>query len=112
MGGILEEPRDPSIECTSPFATDPMKPVLVDFYANWCGRCRLIAPMLDRIAVEYAGRVRVVKVDVDVQRGAAEEYGVQSLPTLLVMKGRIVTERLGDPVLEGSVREAIERVLR
>jgi thioredoxin 1 len=69
-------------------------PVLVDFWAGWCGPCRAIAPAIEEIATEYGGRLKVVKVDVDENQEIAERYGVQSIPTLLLFKGGKAVERL------------------
>lgn len=62
-------------------------PVLVDFWANWCGPCRMIAPVLDEIASEQGEKVRVVKVDVDNNRKLAEDFRIKNIPTLLFFKG-------------------------
>jgi len=69
-------------------------PVLVDFWAVWCGPCRMIAPTLDQIASEYEGRLKVVKVDVDENGEVPFRYGVQGIPTLLLFKGGEVVEKL------------------
>ena len=66
-------------------------PVLVDFTATWCGPCKALAPKLDAIASEYAGKARVVKVDIDLSRKTAMAYNVRSVPTLLMFKGGQVT---------------------
>ena len=62
-------------------------PVLVDFWAPWCGPCKMIAPALDQLATEYAGKAKVVKIDIDQNRASAMKYHVRSIPMLLVFKG-------------------------
>ena len=71
-------------------------PVLVDFWAVWCGPCKAIAPLLDRLADEKAGEVKIAKLDVDKNRATAMKYGVTSIPTLLVFKGgEVVNKKIG-----------------
>jgi len=69
-------------------------PVLVDFWAAWCGPCRAIAPAIDEIAGEYAGQLKVVKVDTDENQDIAVQFQVLSIPTLMVFKGGKVVERM------------------
>jgi thioredoxin 1 len=69
-------------------------PVLVDFWAAWCGPCRMIAPTVDQLALEYAGKLKVVKVDVDQNPDVSGRLGVLSIPTLMVFKGGQMVERI------------------
>jgi len=72
-------------------------PVLVDFWAEWCGPCRILSPILDDIAKEYAGRLKVAKVNVDENSVTVAMYGVRGIPTLLLLKdGQVVGTKVGN----------------
>ncbi len=82
-------------------------PIVVDFWAEWCGPCRMVAPVLDKLSEEYAGRVRIGKVNVDEQSGLASKYGIQSIPTLLIFKGGKVVEQF----VGATTRDVLARMI-
>jgi len=87
------------------------KPVLVDFYADWCQPCHILTPIVARIAKAYEGRVKVVKVNVDKNQKVAQQYGVRGIPTLILFhKGQPVWRQVG-VVPENVIQAALDRVL-
>jgi thioredoxin 1 len=89
---------------------DADKPVLVDFWAVWCGPCRAIAPHLEALAGELGDKVRIVKLNIDENQQTASQYQIRSIPTLLMFKGgKVVDQMVGNPGSKAKLAEFIGR---
>ena len=96
------------------FDTEVLKsnlPVLVDFWAEWCGPCKMIAPIVEEIAGDYAGKVKVGKVNVDFNNQVAMQYGIRGIPALLVFKSGAVANQIVGAVPKNNITQILDEVI-
>src|SRR5512140_2304085 len=86
---------------------ESQQPVLVDFTATWCPPCRILAPVLDALATEYKGRMKIAKLNVDDHQKTAEEYGIRAMPTLLFFKGGRVVKQIVGALPRAKLEDAL-----
>lgn len=90
---------------------DSELPVLVDFWAPWCGPCRMVAPVVDEISQQYDGKLKVVKLNTDENPNVASQYGIRSIPTLMIFKGGQKVDMVVGAVPKSTLANTIEKYL-
>ena len=90
---------------------DSSIPVLVDFWATWCGPCQMMGPVIDALAGEYEGKVKILKLNVDENPQTPAQYGVRGIPTLIIFKGGAESERIVGAQPKNNVANALKKVL-
>ncbi len=105
MSGNVAEFTDANFQSD---VLESAQPVLVDFWAPWCGPCRMIAPMIEELAGEYAGSVKIGKLNIDDSPNAASSFGVSSIPTLMIFKGGDVVDRFVGVQPKNRLQKALD----
>lgn len=86
-------------------------PVLVDFWASWCGPCRAIAPVVEELSEQYAGKIKVAKLNVDESPKTPGQYGIRAIPTLIMFKGGQVADQITGAVSKSHIEQALQKLL-
>ncbi len=107
-GSAVQEVKDLSFDREVLQAAEP---VLVDFWAAWCGPCRALAPVVDQVATQYHGKLKVMKMDVDSNQATPMRYGIRGIPALLLFKGGQVVDQIVGYVPKETIDKSIQKVI-
>jgi len=113
--GMGTKMTEPAVVTSVNFGSEVLKldiPVVVDFWASWCGPCRIVSPILDELAEKYQGKVKVVKVNVDEQRELAGRYEIQAIPTLIIFKNGEIIDKVVGAESKAALTERFEELSR
>ncbi len=108
MAGLAVEVNDASFEAE---VLQSGQPVLVDFWAAWCGPCRALAPIVDEVAREYQGKLKVMKMDVDKNQSTPMRYGIRGIPALLIFKDGKVADQIVGFVPKDTIDKSLGKVI-
>ena len=108
MGNFTKEVTDTAFQSD---VLDSDKPVLVDFWAEWCGPCRMIAPSVEAVAEEFDGKAGVFKMNVDENLNVPQQYGIRGIPTLVLFKGGQEQERIVGAVSREAITKVIQKYI-
>jgi thioredoxin 1 len=107
-GSAVQEVKDLSFDRE---VLQSAEPVLVDFWATWCGPCRALAPVVDQVATQYHGKLKVMKMDVDSNQATPMRYGIRGIPALLLFKGGQVVDQIVGYVPKETIDKSIQKVI-
>ena len=107
----MAEPFEVTDDTWQELVLDSDTPVMVDFWADWCGPCKMIAPAVHDMAVDYDGKLKVAKLDVDASPQTAMQYGVRSIPALIFFKGGQPVDQIIGAVPKGQLKKKVDSVL-